>query len=190
MVPKRLSVKIFAANPDVLNLEAVSPVFQRWIQEKAVEGVLIDVADYRHVPEGPGVLLIGHEGDYAVNEFDGRPGVQYMVKIHEEASLADLLRLAFRRVLAAAQGLEAEAALGGLRFNYGDVQINFVDRLNVPNSEASFEAVRAEVAALLPAGTITWAQQDPRELLTLNIALDGAVTPAELISRLGAVVAA
>jgi hypothetical protein len=190
MVPKRLSVKIHAANPEVLNLEAVSPVFQRWIQEKAVEGVLIDVADYRHVPEGPGVLLIGHEGDYAVNEFDGRPGVQYMVKIHEEQSLTDLLRIAFRRVLAAAQGLERERTLGGLRFNYGDVQINFVDRLNVPNTEASFEALSGEVAALLPAGTITWAQQDPREFLGLNVVLDGAITPGELVARLGATVTA
>jgi hypothetical protein len=190
MLPKRISVKIFASNPDALNLEAVAPVFQRWIQQKRVEGVLIDVADYRHVPEGPGILLIAHEGDYAVNEFDGRPGVQYMVKIHEEASLPDLLRLAFRRALAAAQLLETESTLGGLRFNTGDLQINFVDRLNVPNTEASFNALIAAVAPLLPAGSITWAQQDPREFLSLNITLDGTVTPADLLACLGTAVTA
>jgi hypothetical protein len=185
MLPKRLSVKIFLSNPDALNLEAVSPVFQHWIQQKSVEGVLIDVADYRHVPEGPGILLIAHEGDYALNEFDGRPGVQYMVKIHDEVSLPDLLHLAFRRVLAAAQHLESEPTLRGLRFNYSDVQINFVDRLNVPNTNASFNTLSAEVAPLLPAGTITWAQQDPREFLSLNIVLDGTVAPADLLARIG-----
>jgi len=31
-----------------------------------VPGLLIDVADYAHVPDGPGVILIGHDVDYGI----------------------------------------------------------------------------------------------------------------------------
>ena len=36
-----------------IDLTQAIPVFHRWIQEQALPGLLIDVADYRHVPEGP-----------------------------------------------------------------------------------------------------------------------------------------
>ncbi len=55
MLPKRISIKLFARNPQVVKPEAFVPVFQRWIQQHAVEGLLIDVADYKHVPDGPGI---------------------------------------------------------------------------------------------------------------------------------------
>ena len=40
--------------------------------------MLIDVADYRHVPAGPGVLLIGHEANYSLDNRrePPRPAVQ------------------------------------------------------------------------------------------------------------------
>ena len=45
--------------------EAFVPVFHDWIRRGAVEGLLIDVARYGHVHHGPGIMLVGHEGDYA-----------------------------------------------------------------------------------------------------------------------------
>ena len=38
-------------------------VFHQWIRDGVCPEMLIDVADYRHVPAGPGVLLIGHRGE-------------------------------------------------------------------------------------------------------------------------------
>ena len=35
------------------------------------------MADYRHVPEGPGVMLIGHQANYSVDNTDNRLGVRY-----------------------------------------------------------------------------------------------------------------
>ncbi|HEY6724560.1 MAG TPA: hypothetical protein VI197_11030 [Polyangiaceae bacterium] len=46
----------------------VVAVFHRWIAERALEEVLIDVADYSHVPGGPGVVLIGNQHNYSVAE--------------------------------------------------------------------------------------------------------------------------
>ena len=62
------------------NLAAFSGVFQGWIQRKALDGQLIDVADYRHVFEGPSVVLIGHDGDYTIEKRDGRLGLLFTRK--------------------------------------------------------------------------------------------------------------
>jgi rhodanese-related sulfurtransferase len=50
------------------DLEPALRVFHRFIQRGLVEGLILDVADYRHVPTGPGVRLVGHDIDYGVNE--------------------------------------------------------------------------------------------------------------------------
>src|SRR3954465_5689913 len=69
MIPLRTQVKFFlttaegVANADGIDLAAFAPVFQRWIQQKSVEGQFVDVADYRHVFEGPSIVLIGHDSD-------------------------------------------------------------------------------------------------------------------------------
>ena len=39
--------------------------------------LLIDVANYAHVPKGPGVVLIGHGSDYFMDEGEGRLGLLY-----------------------------------------------------------------------------------------------------------------
>lgn len=54
------------AAPD--DLAAAIPAFHRFIQRGQVEGQLLDVADYRHVPDGPGVMLIAHDVDYGLTD--------------------------------------------------------------------------------------------------------------------------
>ncbi len=67
MNPLRLSVR-FPVDETPSDLEPAIGVFHRFIQKGQVEGLLIDVADYRHVPGGPGVLLIAHEFDYGISD--------------------------------------------------------------------------------------------------------------------------
>ncbi|MFN8560709.1 MAG: hypothetical protein U0703_03535 [Anaerolineae bacterium] len=90
--PVRTQVKIFFRNPEAVDTSAFAPLFQRWIQKQALEGLLIDVADYRHVFEGPGVILIGHESDYAIENRFGRLGLLYTRKHHTDTDLAAHLR--------------------------------------------------------------------------------------------------
>ena len=67
MLPKRISVKLFTTDPEAeVDLHKYIRVFHEFIKEKKVEGLLIDVADYSHVPEGPGIVLIGHDVDYSL----------------------------------------------------------------------------------------------------------------------------
>src|SRR5690554_2580873 len=110
MIPFRTQVKFFLENPDNVDLSLFMGVFQRWIQRRALEGLLIDVADYRHVFQGPGIILIGHESDYAMESRDGRLGLLYTRKRQTDADLGAQLRAALRLALAAAQLLEAEPA--------------------------------------------------------------------------------
>ena len=57
------------------------PVFHRWIQDKSLPGhLLIDVADYSHIPDGPGIMLIAHEGHISLDQENQKPGLLYMRK--------------------------------------------------------------------------------------------------------------
>src|SRR5450755_4649168 len=58
---QHVNVKLLIQNPGEASLEPLIPVFHGWIENRAAEDeLLIDVADYIHVPAGPGVVLIGH----------------------------------------------------------------------------------------------------------------------------------
>jgi rhodanese-related sulfurtransferase len=64
--PLRLSVRLDATSA-IRDLDPAIDVFHRFIQQGLVEGLILDVADYRHVQQGPGVLLVGHDVDYGLN---------------------------------------------------------------------------------------------------------------------------
>lgn len=174
MNPKRFAVKYFVNHPDAVHLPAIVPVFHRWIQNHTVEGLLIDVADYKHVPNGPGILLIGHEGDYALDMGHGRPGLRYDRKHDLRDSLADSLREAFRLAQTACRRLETEPALN-LTFNPAEAEIIFLDRLATPNNLDGFETVKESVRAvaneLYPGQDVTLqtVAPDPRRPLTIRI---------------------
>ncbi len=67
MNPLRLSVRLDATS-EIRDLDPAIDVFHRFIQQGLVEGLILDVADYRHVQQGPGVLLVGHDIDYGINQ--------------------------------------------------------------------------------------------------------------------------
>jgi len=58
---QHVNVKLLVQNAPGANLEPLIPVFHSWIENQNGDELLIDVADYTHVPAGPGVVLIGHE---------------------------------------------------------------------------------------------------------------------------------
>ena len=124
IVPKRLGVKFSLKREPRIQPDALVPIFQRWIQEHTVDGMLIDVIDYKHVPEGPGIMLIADEGDYAYDLGDGQIGLHYIRKRAIPDNLPDALRLTFRQALLAAQKLEDEAPRRpGLRLSIGQDQL-------------------------------------------------------------------
>lgn len=193
MTPQRIAVKFFAA-PDpgaALELHPFIGIFHRFIQKGALPGLLLDVADYAHVPEGPGVILIGHEVDYGIDLAGGRAGLLTTRKRLGRTPLPDALRDTLRRALAALAAIEAEPE-AKLRFAAQAFQLDLQDRLAAPNSEAGFTAVQREIAPLCDAlyGAGAWRAErasaaDPRRPLGLSVAAQGAHTADALVQRLG-----
>lgn len=149
---QRIGVKVACADPSFPALELV-PVFHRWIQSAALPGhMLIDVADYDHVPEGPGILLVAHEANLALDEVGGRVGLLYYRKQPLDGDLPARLRAALGTALHACRLLEQDAALGGrLRFNAGSLELFANDRLHAPNQAATYDAFQPTLDALLQA---------------------------------------
>ena len=138
---QHVNVKLLVQNPEEADLEPLIPVFHGWIENRTGDELLIDVADYTHVPAGPGVVLIGHEGNYSVDNTGNRLGVRYNRKAALDGSNQDRLTQVARSALAACQRLEAEPRLGGkFRFNGQDIEIFINDRLVAPNNAATREA--------------------------------------------------
>src|ERR1700730_13157815 len=110
---KHLNVKLVVKEPEEPALEALLPLFHNWIEKQELEELLLDVADYRHVHAGPGVVLVGHQANYSVDHTDERWGVRYNRKAELNGSNADALRQAMRATLTACQRLENEPRLEG-----------------------------------------------------------------------------
>jgi hypothetical protein len=144
---QHVNVKLMLKDQAGVDLEPLIPIFHSWISGRVFETMLLDVADYRHVPGGPGIVLIGHQGDYSVDNTGNRLGVRYNRKTPIDGDSQDALRQAAREALIACQRLEAEPRLDGkLRFNGQDIEVFVNDRLVAPNSAATFQAVRPDLA--------------------------------------------
>ncbi|MFQ5698918.1 MAG: rhodanese-like domain-containing protein [Myxococcota bacterium] len=150
MKPGRVSVKFFAANASEagLDLTPFIGLFHGFIRTAAVPGLLVDVVDYAHVPRGPGVILIGHDVDYALDLEEGRPGLRVTLKRCAARLLRESLADALRRSLQAIRAIEADPATK-IRFRLDELQIGFPDRLTVPNREESCGPLTAEIAPVL-----------------------------------------
>jgi hypothetical protein len=196
VTPRRISAKFFA-QPDTAATPDLRPfigVFHRFIQEGALEGLLLDVADYSHVPAGPGVILIGHDVDYAIDLTDGCPGLLTTRKRHPSLPLRELLRDTLRRALTAVQRVEADAS-AGLRFGTDEIELRFVDALATPNTREGYESVCKEIepVALRLFGASGFEltrdrADDPREMLTVSLSVSASSQVSDvgaLLERLG-----
>ncbi|HEX4509214.1 MAG TPA: hypothetical protein VH328_04020 [Burkholderiaceae bacterium] len=197
MNPSKLQLKLFVErNGPHPESEAFIPVFHRWIKDHALAELVIDVANYAHVPKGPGVVLIGHTGDYYMEDAEGRFGLLYSRKrgladATFEARLEDL----FRRTLHAAALLEKEAlttAAGEtrVRFDANELLFRINDRLAAPANDETFAAVRPAlegVARRLFDGPCELTRVgDARSLFSVKVVGTGkAVELPALLARLG-----
>jgi len=192
MIPKRIAAKFFVS-PDpgaAVDVEPFIGVFHRFIQQGALEGLLLDVADYAHVPEGPGVLLVGHDVDYAIDQTGGRTGLLTTRKHFGDLPLSEVVRDLLRKSLIAIQAIEKDGG-ANLRFATDAVTLQFLDRLATPNTADDFEAARRGISPvfekLFDAGCeLTRAHgDDPRKPLSVSVTAREAVAADALLQKLG-----
>lgn len=186
MIIQHVNVKFYLENPETVKLAEYAAVFNTWIQKQRLEELLIDVADYLHVHKGPGIMLIGHEADYSLDNRAGRLGLLYNRKEQIEGTTQDKLSQAARVALNAAQILEKE---NGLKFNGSEVQIIINDRLLVPNTAATFAALEAELKTffdeLYGCAEYSLSHNDnPRERFTVNVKTESKFDVDNLLKNL------
>ena len=186
----RIGIKVACADAAFPGRELV-PVFHRWIQQSAIPGhLLIDVADYDHVPEGPGILLVAHEGNLGMDLIGGKLGLLYYRKQPLDGDLAARLRACLGTALHACRLLEQDATLGGrVRFNAGSIEIFANDRLRAPNAPATYEAFQPTLDGLLrtlygDAKCTIARPSDARARFGVTVG-GPATTVDQLLSRLG-----
>ncbi len=189
---QHVNVKLLVQNPDEVNLEPLIPVFHNWIEGQVFDELLLDVADYRHVPAGPGVVLIGHQANYSVDNTDERLGVRYNRKAVVDGNNQEALRQAMRASLIACQRLETEPRLEGkLRFNGQEIEFFVNDRLLAPNRDATREELQPDFDAffekLFRGGEYSLSYtSEPRELFGLSVKSSRVFPAMDLLANLGA----
>ncbi len=172
---QHVNVKIFAKTDAGFQVGDAIPVFHRWIQKRDLPEMLIDVADYSHVPEGPGVLLIAHEANYSLDYGHDRLGLLYNRKAKGTGDAQAQLKQAYDAALTACQRLESEPEFQGkLAFDRQHLELVFNDRLVHPNTDEGWSSVKGEAArffdGVFGAGTYELRREgEPRERLRATV---------------------
>ena len=163
MDTSRISIKLFA-NETSAKLEDFVPVFHSWIQTRAIpDHLLIDVANYAHVHNGPGIVLVSREANYSLDTRGGRLGLTYQRKQPISGTFAERLRVAYQAAQHAASLLKDK-----LTFRNDEIELRICDRLNAPNSNETFEAVKPDVLKVWPGAQLDRRTSD-LELLTATV---------------------
>ena len=183
---QHINIKFYLENPETVNLADFAAVFNTWIQTQRLEELLIDVADYLHVHNGPGIMLIGHEADYSLDNRAGRLGLLYNRKEQLDGPTPEKLAQAVRAALTVAQILEKE---NGLKFNTQEVQVIVNDRLLVPNTAETFAALETDLRTFFDAlynGTeyVLAHHNEPRERFTVNVKTESNFDVETLLRKL------
>jgi hypothetical protein len=179
-----------------LNADALEyvTVFHRWIRERELDELLVDVADYSHVKHGPEVVLIGHESDYVIDRGSGRLGLLYAQK-RPRIVAGNPWLAALERALRAAVKLQNEPGpTVPLSFRADEFTLGVADRLAAPNDSVTFErlapGLRNALDALLGATPFSVAHvARPRALFSVEVKAPGAPPVAELLARVSALAA-
>jgi hypothetical protein len=188
---ERTCVKFFARPGEAVDDGLFIDIFHEWFRTKTLDGLLLDVADYRHVPNGPGVMLLTHDINYAMDYDHGRFGLLAQRKRGQGQT-------PFQRILELVGGaitfgatLEKEPRLGGkLQLEGGAFHYMSNDRLLAPNTAAAFEALKADLAAavevIYPGRQVSLrrVENDPRDRLTIAVDTGTAISLSALFEEL------
>jgi len=179
----------FLARPET-NIDDVAfiEIFHEWIRLRKLKGTPIDVADYRHVPNGPGIMLITHEVNYAMDRADGQFGLYAQRKLGEgETHTERILDLA-RATAEFGALLESDSRVAGkLSLEGGQFLYMANDRLQAPNTEETFAALKpdleAAAAQLYPGQSVSIARLEnaPRDRITAVVKVENSMDMATLV---------
>jgi hypothetical protein len=178
---QRVCVKLYAPEPLGFSDQEFVPVLHEFIRDQALDAVFVDVADYTHVPQSPGIMLVSHAVGFSLDRSDGSFGLMAQRRRSTSGNAATAITATWRAALNLAAKLEADTRLAGkLTFGISRVRIEANDRLRAPNTEDAFRElepfVRAAADAVYPARSVqvTRVANDARERLALELKISSA----------------
>ena len=142
---QRYKLTIFAEPVAAVSAKTIIPVFHKWIREQSIDELLIDVADYTHLPSGPKALLVGHEANLAIEASSDCVGLCYIRKRNVSEQLAQNLISGAKTLVQAAQMLESDSDAmlnGNFTFQTDKLVFSANDRLLAPNTPTIDEALK------------------------------------------------
>ena len=175
---QRIEIKFYLEDESSISAEDAFRVFNAWIPETSGE-TLVDVADYSHVPDGPGTLLVGHEQNYALDRTDRRFGLYCSRKREVDGEIEDRLRSVLVTALQACRRLERESEFAGkLRFRGDELLLTVNDRLNAPNTEETAAVLephfRSVLGSMYTGAEVSIARDpDPGQRFNLRVKVAG-----------------
>ncbi len=122
--------------------------FNGWIPDSPE--VFLDVADYKHVQDGPITLLVGHYVNYSLDQSNRKLGLLADFKHPMQGDNVAKMRETLRGLLQAAKRLsDATSFAHTPKFASGDLRFIVNSRGIAPNTAATFAAVKGELATVL-----------------------------------------
>jgi hypothetical protein len=122
-------------------------VFGRWRHDEGED--LIDLQDYAHIPNGPGIVLVSKRWVLSVDWRGGKPGVLLSTRRRLEGTLLERFVQATRLLLDKAARLLGEAEMkDAATADCGELSIAVNDRLLFPETDESDAELRPVVNAL------------------------------------------
>ena len=178
---QHVRVKFFVDGELNVDLQQIINTFHGWVAEQSMDEMMIDVADYRHVPNGPSVVMVGLKADFALDETAGRPGLLYSRKSELEGSNEDRILEALKAATGACDRLES--AFDGLKFCRQGFELTVNDRglaANTPENAAELTTILSGVLkdSCGAADAEIDTSRDARQLLGANVKLASALTIA------------
>jgi hypothetical protein len=141
---QKINVKFFAEPPNRAPLADFIDLFHGWIQ--STDGIYHDVADYTHMQEGPGVLLVADDANVSIDESENRRGLLFSQKKPLSGSNHEKLVAVLRAALENCRRLEDETqSKGSIRFSGNEVKVAINDRLQAPNTDDTFNEIRPDI---------------------------------------------
>jgi hypothetical protein len=143
----RIGITIPMVASEKFDLKEIVPIFHKWIQGQLLAGhLLIDVADYMHVENGPGVVLVSHEANIGLERKNGQFSLTYLRKRPFGKAFQDRTAIVLQSALAAATLLQKD--LSGAAFPTDHLQLRIVDKLNAPNNEDTLRQLLADLQSV------------------------------------------
>ncbi len=185
---QKINIKFFTTETTQVDLKELIPVFHQWIQKDFIKDhVLIDVADYTHVHNGPGLILIAHEGNFSLDQSNGKLGLLYQRKQNSLGKLQDRIQLCIQIAATACKLLENEVETG-MKFDLNKFSFTANDRLiakNTPENQNSINVLLKNISYNLfeTENIVFTPNTDLRERISISVNSENEISEGYLFTN-------